>query len=65
MLLRLRPSHNEIILCNMESPYELHLIQFGTEADFESFLQDNERKRFLHLKKQSIQSSLVVKGKEL
>jgi len=30
--------------------------------DFENFKHDEERKKFLHLKEQSIQSVLLIKG---
>lgn len=65
LLIRLRPSENEIIECNMESPYEVHIIQFNSDADFERFMKDEERKQFLHLKEKSIRTSILIKGQKL
>jgi uncharacterized protein (DUF1330 family) len=65
LLLRLRPSQNETIECNIDNPYEVHLIQFQNNKDFENFMQDEERRKFLHLKEQSIKSSLLIKGQQL
>jgi hypothetical protein len=43
-------------------PYEIHLVSFPTEADFEAFGRDPERKTVLHLKEQSVERILLVKG---
>lgn len=63
--LRVRPSTNAIIESGMEKPYEIHLVSFQTEKDFERFLADPERQNFLHLKEQSIRSSVLIKGSRL
>ena len=65
LLLRLRPDENSVIETTVEKPYEVHLIQFDTETDFENFMLDEERKRFLHLKEQSVQSIQLIKGTSL
>lgn len=62
LLLRTRPEANSYIEANIEKPYEIHLISFGSDDDFRQFLQDPERKRFLHLKEQSIRSVMLIKG---
>ncbi len=62
LLLRMRPSEKEIIEQNIERPYEVHLVSFDTDADFERFMRDEERKKFLHLKEQSIRSVVLIKG---
>jgi uncharacterized protein (DUF1330 family) len=64
-LLRVRPDNNSIIEKNIETPYEIHLVQFDTEEDFISFSQDEERKKFLHLKDQSVKSIFLIKGTKL
>ncbi len=63
--LRLRPSSTEIIECNIDRPYEVHLIKFDSEKDFQSFMKDEERKKFLHLKEQSIKTSILIKGQKI
>jgi uncharacterized protein (DUF1330 family) len=62
LLLRIRPAESNFIEHHIEKPYEIHLVEFNTEQDFESFTQDEERKKFLHLKEQSIKSVLFIKG---
>jgi uncharacterized protein (DUF1330 family) len=65
LLLRVRPDDKAFIETNIEHPYEIHLIEFATEADFKYFMQDEERKQFLHLKEQSIKTSFLIKGTKL
>jgi uncharacterized protein (DUF1330 family) len=65
MLLRMRPSKEDIIESNIEPPYEVHLVSFPSEEDFEHFKGDEERKRFLHLKDESVSAMLLIKGTRL
>ena len=66
MLFRLRPgSAADFIENQIEQPYEIHLVEFASDLDFQNFMQDKERKRFLHLKEQSIQSVVLIKGTKL
>ena len=65
MLLRIRPGADSVIESNMESPYEIHVVEFPADADFENFMKDEERKKFLHLKEQAIRSSVLIKGVRL
>ena len=65
LLLRMRPDEKAIIESSLETPYEIHLVQFETEKDFDNFMQDEERKKFLHLKEQSIKSVFLIKGTRL
>lgn len=62
LLLRVRPGEDAYIESNIENPYEIHLVEFETDNDFTSFMKDAERKRFLHLKEQSIESVVLIKG---
>ena len=65
LLFRVRPSDGNFIEGNIESPYEIHLIEFASDADFQNFMKDEERERFLHLKEKSIESSLLFKGEKI
>jgi uncharacterized protein (DUF1330 family) len=65
LLFRIRPETSDIIEQNVDTPYEIHLIEFASEADFENFMKDPERKKFLHLKEQSIKSAVLIKGSKL
>ena len=63
MLFRIRPAKEAFIEQSMESPYEVHLGEFESEEDFDAFLNDEERKQFLHMKDKAIRSTILVKGK--
>lgn len=65
LLLRVRPPDNSFIEHNMDKPYEIHFVEFDTEQDFENFKRDEERKKFLHLKEQSIKTSILVLGTKI
>ena len=65
LLLRVRPRENSFVEIRIDRPYEIHLVEFDSEDDFVSFMQDEERKRFLHLKEQSIKTVWLIKGKKI
>ena len=65
MLLRMRPTKDTFIETNIEAPYEIHLVRFEEESDFINFMQDEERKNFLHLKQMSVRESVLYKGEKL
>lgn len=62
LLLRIRPNADSIVASHIEVPYEIHIVRFPSDEDFASFAQDEERRRFLHLKNESIRSALLIKG---
>ncbi len=65
LLLRIRPDDNAFIEHHMDKPYEIHLVEFDSQQDFEHFKDDGERKKFLHLKAQSIKASILFQGTKL
>ena len=65
LLFRVRPTADTFIENQIEQPYEIHLAEFDTEQDFENFKHDEERKKFLHLKEQSIKTSILIQGTKL
>ena len=65
LLLRIRPNENAFIENAIDKPYEIHLVQFNSEQDFENFKLDEERKQFLHLKEQSVKAVWLIKGTKL
>lgn len=65
LTLRIRPEKKSIIENNIKIPYEIHLIEFDTEQDFENFKKDEERKKILHLKEKSIKSTILIQGERL
>jgi hypothetical protein len=65
LLLRIRPEENSLLEINMDKPYEVQLVQFNSDRDFENYMQDEKRKQSLYLKEQSIKSVLLIKGEQL
>jgi uncharacterized protein (DUF1330 family) len=65
LLLRIRPQENSFIENKIEQPYEIHLVEFNNEEDFKSFMRDEERKKILHLKEQSVKASILYKGTKI
>lgn len=65
LLLRVRPGEDAFIENNVDKPYEIHLVEFDSENDFKNFMVDEQRRKFLHLKDQSIRSSILYKGLKL
>ncbi|MBA4053556.1 MAG: DUF1330 domain-containing protein [Marivirga sp.] len=64
LLLRIRPTESQVIERTVDLPYEIHLVSFTTESDFENFKSDKTRSNFLHLKEKAIKSVLLIKGME-
>lgn len=62
LLTRIRPKQEDVIAGAWDKPYEIHLVKFPTETDFDNFCKDEERKKFLYLKEQSIKSMVLIKG---
>lgn len=65
LLLRIRPEEGSIIEKNIERPYEIHIVQFDSDINFQNFMHDEDRKQFLHLKERSIKSAIIIKGEML
>jgi|SRR5262245_12666088 len=62
LLLRVRPTSETVIAATEEIPYEVHVVCFPSENDFKAFSQDPERQLILHLKDESVRSSMLVRG---
>ncbi len=65
LLLRIRPTEDSFIEHSIDKPYEIHFGEFESQQDFENFSQDKERKKFLHLKEQSVKTTLLIQGQKL
>lgn len=65
LLLRVRPTESSFIENHIDKPYEIHLVEFETQKDFDNFILDEERKNYLHLKDQSIKTSILIQGIKL
>lgn len=65
LLFRVRPDDKAYIESKIDKPYEIHFVEFESEQDFGNFMKDEERKKFLHLKEQSIKTSMLYVGAKL
>lgn len=65
LLVRIRPKDDSFIELAMDKPYEIHLVEFNNQNDFENFMKDEGRKKFLHLKEKSIRASVLILGSRL
>ena len=65
LLVRARTPREAIIAPSTEQPYEVHVVEFPSEQDFENFKLDEDRKRVLHLKEKAIRLSVMYKGEKL
>lgn len=66
ILYRLRPNEKDFITsAEKELPYEIHFISFDSEEDLSAFLRDDSRLQFMHLKEESVSSTLLVKGEKM
>lgn len=65
LLLRVRPAPSAFIEGEAPPPYEIHLVSFPMEQDFEAFGKDPERAAALHLKDASVQRIVLIKGAAL
>jgi uncharacterized protein (DUF1330 family) len=65
IIYRIRPSKNNFIDESKETPYEIHIISFNSNEDFKEFMNDKKRLEFIHLKNESIKSTILVKGEKL
>ncbi len=62
LLFRVRPGESNFVESHIDQPYEIHLVEFQDQQDFERFLKDEERKKYLHLKEQSIKEAILIQG---
>ena len=62
LLLRMRPGPDSLIAGSWEQPDEVHLVQFEEEADFHAYMVDEERRKYLHLREQSIRTTIIIQG---
>ena len=62
LLVRLRPEGSSQIGGSAELPYELHVVRFESEADLVAYSNSPERRRWLHLKEQSVRTAVLIKG---
>ena len=62
LIYRIRPSQECFIEASTKLPYELHLVTFDTKQDFENYVNDDDRKKYLSLKESSIENAILIEG---
>ncbi|MBA4850614.1 DUF1330 domain-containing protein [Emticicia sp. BO119] len=65
LLYRVRPDNPAYIVAEGEKPYEIHFVTFESESDLQAYMKDDGRLKFIHLKNDSVQSMLLVKGNKM
>lgn len=65
IIYRLRPGKESFIAEQKELPYEIHIISFDSQADLDNFMNDKSRLDYIHLKNESIKSTLLIKGERM
>ena len=65
LLLRVRPPSESLVEGSMELPYEIHLVRFSTQSDCDSFVNDEERLKFLKKKEKSIREAVLYQGEKV
>jgi|SRR6185503_10665790 uncharacterized protein (DUF1330 family) len=65
LLLRIRPDTSSFIEGETQLPYEIHLVTFPSEKDFEGFGEDPERASMLHLKETAVDRIVLIRGQAL
>jgi antibiotic biosynthesis monooxygenase (ABM) superfamily enzyme len=62
LVLRLRPPADAKIAGSARAPYEVHIVRFETDDDLARYASDDRRQRVLHLKNESVESVVMIKG---
>ena len=65
IIYRVRPEKESFVSHEKEIPYEIHIISFESERDFNEFMKDEERLKYIHLKEESVKSILLLKGEKI
>ncbi|MGH9421894.1 MAG: DUF1330 domain-containing protein [Thermoanaerobaculia bacterium] len=62
LLYRARPSAAAVVESTIGQPYEVHLISFGSRADFDSYAADPERQWLVPEKDASVHHAILIEG---
>jgi len=65
LLYRVRPPRSAVLTTSIGYPYEIHLVCFPRQTDFEAYRDNPQRLACLPLKDQSIARVLLIEGKAL
>jgi hypothetical protein len=62
LVYRVRPEKSAFIENSRELPYEIHLVTFGSKADFEGYARDPKRTDFIEMKNKSVEKITLIEG---
>ena len=65
MIYRVRPAESSFVSALEERPYEIHFVSFDSGQDFQNFMRDDSRLNYIHLKDESVKSTVFIKGVKL
>ncbi|MEO7213813.1 hypothetical protein [Mucilaginibacter sp.] len=59
---RIRPEAKAFVESTDALPYEIHLVTFGSKADFEGYKTDPKRLAFMEMKDRSVEKIVLIEG---
>jgi uncharacterized protein (DUF1330 family) len=62
LLLRLRPGPEAKVEGALDAPYEVHVVRFPSDEAFARFAADDARQAVLHLKRDAVRATLLLRG---
>jgi len=62
LVYRIRPDKSAFIESSRELPYEVHIVTFGSKADFEGYAADPARLSFIEMKNNSVKKIILIEG---
>jgi len=65
LVYRVRPPKSAFLESSRELPYEIHLVTFGSQADFKGYKTDPKRLEFMDMKNRSVEKIVLIEGVEL
>jgi hypothetical protein len=65
LVYRIRPDKSAFVESSRELPYEIHLVTFGSKADFERYKIDPKRLGFMEMKNNSVEKITLIEGFKL
>ena len=65
ILYRIRPEKEAFINQDGDTPYEIHFVSFESEEQLNQYIADDSRKKYIHLKEESVETMLLVKGEKM
>jgi len=65
LLFRCAPASRSIRSASIEKPDEIQLIRFDSEEQFRAYVDDEDRKKLLALKQDSVRTQILIKGEPI